>query len=253
MSIIIGAQLYTLRDALKKQKNHAAVLRRLAEIGYPIVQCSGFEYRPDEFKQHCDALNLSVKLTHTEPERLLNDTERVIEEHKLLGCPYVGLGFLPLKYHSPEGARKFLRDYDPAMRAFAGAGLKFMYHNHSFEFARQSGERIFDVFVNESDPALLGFTLDVFWVQHAGADVRELVRQLSGRVDCVHYKDMAITRAQQRRFAAVGSGNMNWRGIAEACAAAGTKFAFVEQDNCYGRDPFDELAASWSYLESLQK
>jgi len=43
-------------------------------------------------------------------------------------------------------------------------------------------------------------------------------------------------------------GNLNWRAIFDACVEAEVKFAFVEQDDCYGIDPFDCLETSYINL-----
>ncbi len=247
MSIPVGAQLFTLRKQLQTQKGIEKTLARVAQIGYEYVQCSGFAFEARWMKQLCDTLGLKIRLTHTAADRILLDTANVIAEHKIMECPYVGLGGMPGEYRSAEGARKFIKDFAPAMQAFADAGLKFQYHNHSFEFERFNGERIFDVLVDETDPAQMGFTLDTYWVQHAGVDVADLIQRLSGRIDVCHYKDMAVVDGQPR-FAAVGSGNMNWQGILHAFEKAGAQYAFVEQDDCYGLDPLDELAASFRYL-----
>lgn len=249
MSIQLGAQLYTLREALRSPGNIEPTLARVAEIGYRHVQCSGFAFEPAEMRAICDRLGLQVSLTHTDARRILGDTQAVIAEHKILGCAYVGIGSMPEEYRSAAGARAFLRDYTPAMAQLHEAGLKLQYHNHSFEFERFGGETIFDILADESDPTLLGFTLDTYWVQHGGLDVCELIRSLKGRIDVCHYKDMCIVDGKQR-YAAVGSGNMNWPGILAAFEEAGTQLAFVEQDLCYDADPLEELAASFRFLQA---
>ncbi|MDR2569543.1 MAG: hypothetical protein LBD23_04495 [Oscillospiraceae bacterium] len=40
-------------------------------------------------------------------------------------------------------------------------------------------------------------------------------------------------------------GNLNWPGIIDAAKFAGVKSAMVEQDDCYGTDPFDCLRTSY--------
>ena len=52
-------------------------------------------------------------------------------------------------------------------------------------------------------------------------------------------------------MAPIGQGSMNFAKIVKAAEAAGTKYALVEQDNCYGRDPFECLKQSYEYLKSL--
>ena len=250
MSVPIGAQLYTLRKQMQTPEDIEATLKRVAAVGYKYIQCSGFAFDAAEMRALFDRLGLQVKLTHTNALRILGDTENVIAEHKILGCPYVGLGGMPGEYRTSDGVRKFLADFRPAMETLHGAGLKFQYHNHSFEFERFGGETLLDTLANESDPALLGFTLDTYWAQHAGMDVADLVRRLRGRIDVCHYKDMAVVEGQPR-FAAIGSGNMNWPAITAAFEEIGTQYAFIEQDDCYGVDPVEELAASFRYLTNL--
>ena len=248
MSIPVGAQLYSVRDLMQTPEQIEATLRRIAAIGYRYIQLSGFVYDPTTMRALCDNLGLKAKLTHTPPERILNDTATVIKEHKRLGCPYVGLGGMPGEYRCAGGAQKFLDDFKPAMVKLHEAGLKFQYHNHSFEFERFDGESLFDVLINKSDAALMGFTLDTYWIQHGGADVVQFIRKLKGRVDVCHYKDMIIANGGEQRYAPVGEGNMNWPAIMEAFEEIGTQYAFVEQDECYGADPVEELAKSFEYL-----
>ena len=50
------------------------------------------------------------------------------------------------------------------------------------------------------------------------------------------------------RMAAIGEGNMNSPEILKACDDAHVEYGFVEQDNCYGEDPFLCLKRSYDYL-----
>jgi len=252
MSIPVGAQLYTLRRQLQTPEEIEKTLTQVAEIGYTYIQCSGFDFDAAWLRALCDRLGLKIRLTHVRGpgNRILDDTQGVIEEHKILGCPYVGVGGMSRDYYCAGGAQKFIDDYTPAMKAFAGAGLKFQYHNHSGEFERFGGgtETLFDEMIRRSDPALLGFTLDTYWAQHGGMDVADLIRRMKGRIDVCHYKDMAVVEGQPR-FAAIGDGNLNWPAVIAAFEEAGCRYAFVELDDCYGKDPLDELAVSLRFCE----
>ena len=254
MSIPVGAQLYTLRRQLQSPREIEKTLTQVAETGFEYIQCSGFDFDPVWLRALCDRLGLKIRLTHVRGpgNRILNDTQGVIEEHRILGCPHVGIGGMSRDYYCAGGAQKFIDDYTPAMRAFAEAGLKFHYHNHSGEFERFGGgrETLFAELVRLSDPALLGFTLDTYWAQHAGMDVADLIRGMKGRIDVCHYKDMAVVEGQPR-FAAIGDGNLNWPAIIAAFEEAGCRYAFIELDDCYGKDPVDELAVSWRFLQGM--
>ena len=58
---------------------------------------------------------------------------------------------------------------------------------------------------------------------------------------------MAVADGQPR-MAPVYEGNMNFDGILKACEQAGARYLLVEQDDCYGADPFECLAMSYRNL-----
>ena len=70
------------------------------------------------------------------------------------------------------------------------------------------------------------------------------MRKLSGRVNVIHLKDM-IWKDGQQKMAEVMEGNLNWQGIIESAKASNVKYAMVEQDDCYGADPFECLRTSY--------
>ena len=97
----IGAQLYTVRDFCQTEGDLACSLEKIAKMGYTTVQVSGIEkIDPLRLRELCDENGLSIVLTHNDPNRIINDTDRLIEEHNILGCDYIGLGAMPPKYQN---------------------------------------------------------------------------------------------------------------------------------------------------------
>ncbi|MBR7161309.1 MAG: sugar phosphate isomerase/epimerase [Clostridia bacterium] len=132
------------------------------------------------------------------------------------------------------------------------AGYRFFYHNHTFEFSRSAdGTRFFEKMLSEISPELMSVTFDTYWAQFAGADPVKVLRSLKGRAQCVHLKDMCVTERNVNRMAPVGCGNLDFEGILDAAQEAGTEYLLVEQDECYGEDPFACLKKSFDYLRSL--
>ena len=93
----------------------------------------------------------------------------------------------------------------------------------------------------------MGFTLDTYWVQFAGGDPAQWIGMLKGRVPAIHLKDMACVDKAQR-MAVVGEGNINFARVLYEAENAGTEYLLVEQDNCYGEDPFECLKRSYRQL-----
>jgi sugar phosphate isomerase/epimerase len=71
---------------------------------------------------------------------------------------------------------------------------------------------------------------------------------MKGYIPQVHFKDMIIAGRSQR-FAEIGQGNLNWTAIIEACRQSDVEWVIVEQDDSYGRDPFDSLRISHEFLK----
>jgi sugar phosphate isomerase/epimerase len=245
----IAAQLYTVREFTQSPERLGETLRKIADIGYAAVQVSAIgRMPPEQVKELADEAGLGICATHVGYDRLQDDLEAVIREHKLWNCRYVGLGSMPQPYReSREGYAAFVREMAPIAARLAENGLQFIYHNHRFEFARVDGTRIgMDYLLEETDPAAFGFELDVYWAQAGGGPAADWVRKLKGRMAVVHLKDMAVVR-DEAVTAELGEGNMDVSGIVQACRDIGVEWYVVEQDDCR-RDPFESLAISYRRL-----
>lgn len=250
--MILGAQLYTLRAYTQSERDFEISMERVAKIGYKTVQVSAIGDIPaGRVREICDRYSLGIVLTHTNPDRVLNDTERVIEEHNIMGCDYIGLGSMPERYRAPEWFDRFRADYREPAEKIAAAGKLLMYHNHNFEFQRFfDGKNMMERLMEDFSPAELGFTLDTYWVQAAGADVVQWIEKLSGRMPCVHLKDMEVI-GWETHMAPVMEGNMNFPAILEAFGRSqGTEYLLVEQDTCR-ESPFTCLEKSYNNLAKL--
>lgn len=249
-SSVIAAQMYTLRQFTQDAESMAKAMQKVKELGYEAVQLSGHgPIEPQEIRKMLDDTGLTVVITHTPWERIKNDTVAVIQEHKLWQCEYVAVGSMPPEYRNLAGFHRFAAEVSEVAKKLADNGLRFAYHNHSFEFEKFNRKTGMEILCSETDPELVSIEVDTYWVQHGGGDPAQWIRDLKGRVQVVHLKDMVIQEGKQI-FAEVGEGNMNWPGILKACEEAGTEWYVVEQDICQ-RDPFESLAISLSNLHKL--
>ncbi|MBD2845630.1 sugar phosphate isomerase/epimerase [Paenibacillus sp. IB182496] len=249
----IGAQLYTVREFTKTPEDLKETFRKIKDIGYTTVQLSAIgPMDPEQVKALADEAGLSICATHIPFNRLQDELDQVIAEHKLWDCKYVGLGSIPPDYRNAgaAGYAKFAADTAGFTKKLHENGLQFVYHNHKFEFEKFDNGRLgMDILIEDTDPAHFGLELDLYWVHAGGADPSEWVRKASGRLPVVHLKDMAIVNNEQV-FAEIGEGNLNYRTIVDACRASGVEWYVVEQDVCR-RDPFESLAISFRNLKEL--
>lgn len=251
----IGAQLYTVRESCKTLEDFSETLKKVADIGYRNVQVSGTcAFTGEWLRGELDKNGLRCVLTHTPPAELTGDLNTVAEKHTLFGCRNVGLGYYGFMEDVAADYEKFKETYLPIAKGLKALGKQFMYHNHNSEFNRlPDGSFVLARMAEDFSADELNFTLDTFWVTAGGGDPAEWLERLTGRVNCIHLKDFSWRPGETdfgRYFDAIGSGNLNWDRIFAAAEKAGTTYMLVEQDNCYGEDPFSCLKRSYDYLRS---
>lgn len=242
----IGVQLYTVRDAL--QADFDGTLRRVRAIGYKEVEFAGYMGKaPSQVKASLKAAGLKAPAAHLSLEELEQKWGPTAEAAHTIGIEYVVVPWIDAE------RRKTLDDYRRVAAAFnrVGAqahvdGLRFAYHNHAFEFAPIDGQVPYDLLLAETDPALVEFELDIFWVTHGGGDPLAYFAKYPGRFPLVHVKD----RTADGTMVDVGAGAIDWAQVFAHRKEAGIRHAFVEHDE--PKDPFASLTASYTYLHDLR-
>jgi len=250
----IGAQLYTVRDACQTLEGFADTLAKVADMGFTTVQVSGTcDYEGDWLAEQLKKNGLRCDLTHIELPEITDTTDALVEKHNVFGCPCIGIGYMPHECRgSMESVTRFCDIVAPAAKRIRELGSMLMYHNHAFEYEKApDGRSYMEVLSDRFASDELGFTLDTYWVQYGGYDPAEEIRRLSGRIPCVHFKDMEILPDGEKRYCPVGSGVLDFDGILAALEGTGCRVAFIEQDECFGKDPFACLKESFAYLKSL--
>lgn len=243
----IGAQFYTVREHCKTLEDFALSLKKVADIGYKTVQISGVcPFEPEWLKKQLDQNGLKCVITHTPGDRICNEPETVAAEHDVFDCKYVGLGSYGFNPDRGESLEHMIETYSAPAQKLHACGKYFMYHNHAKEFNRLDGKLILDHICENFSAEVMGITLDTYWVQVGGADPAQWLEKLAGRVPCIHLKDCAF----EQKMAVLGEGNMNFDRIFEKAESAGTEYMLVEQDRCYGEDPFDCLKRSYQFLRA---
>lgn len=243
----ISLQLYTVRE--ETARDMPGTLRRISEIGYPAVEFAGFgALSAEDLRNTLDDLGLRASGAHIPFDSWETDLGAVITDMHTLDCAHAILPMAP-----PEQRRD-----ETAVARLAGSlnrwgelcrqeGVIFSYHNHDFEFAPLGGTTMWEVLVRETDPELVYFELDLYWVRYGGADPEPLLRDLGDRIPLIHLKDMASD--EQRSDLPVGEGTMPWNGLLEAADASGVEWYIAEQDN--PRDALEDVRISLQYMREL--
>jgi sugar phosphate isomerase/epimerase len=248
----LGVQLYTVREHTKTLDDFSLTLQRVADIGYRNVQISNTcEFEADWLQKQlrqtglrCVMVDYAVELDMAAKSQSGDFIDALLAPEDSRICDYIMLTLMPAGFSTYD---EFRRLYFPVAEALSSNGRKLLYHNHVTEFGKNAdGKNVLECMAD--DCSELGFALDTYWIQAAGGDPAWWIRRFSGRMPCVHLKDMAYNSGI--RMSPVYEGNMNFDAILEACRDAETKYLIVEQDNCYGEDPFECLERSYRNLRS---
>lgn len=226
----IALQLYTVRD--QTALDFAGTVRRVAELGYAGVELAGDGgLAAEEMAALLAETDLKLAGNHVPLDRMASSLDEVIAYNQAIGATYVGVPFLGNEHRSEAGYRAAAEAMNRVGAAFRDAGMALYYHNHAFEFEPLNGTTGMEILLAETDPELVGFECDVYWVQYGGQDPAAFIEANAGRFPLVHLKDM-VGQGDQRTFAEVGEGRIDFSGIFAAAEAQGVAWYIVEQDIC---------------------
>ena len=247
----LGAQFYSIRTKTQTPEDLKASFKAMKDLGYEISQMSAIcKMDPYVLKSYADEYDLPIVCTHSPYDRIINDTDELIKEHKIYGCPVIGLGAMPGEFRgSLDAVKKFLSVVEAPIKKIRDAGLYFSYHNHAFEFEKLDGELIYDYMI-ENSPEMT-FILDTYWVKNGGYDYLEYIKRLGKeRITNMHFKDMK--EEPKGPICPCGEGTIDFKPVIELCDRLGIETALVEQDNApdFG-DPWDQMAISYKNLKPL--
>ena len=277
----IGVQTMMLKNEFEAD-GAFTTLKRLNELGFNAVEISQIpmseanvgeiERARAEFGMEIAALSAALETPVGAPiDSLMNDFDKIVADCMRLACRLVRMGMMPFSAMASEKALLDFCSRSNEMAArLAKHGIALYYHNHHIEFAKYDGKYVLDI-IRESAP-LMRFELDVHWIHRGGKDPVSVLKDYAGLVDLVHLKDYRIgqlppnafefLQAGDRQafmtafegvvqFAEVGEGNLDFKAIIDQSLTSGANYLLIEQDNQYGRDPFDCLATSRDNLVAL--
>jgi len=261
----LGAQLYSVRNNVQTADDFRTTLLKLKKMGYENVQASGIgPIAAEDLRDISIETEMPIVCTHIGYDRIVNDTEAVIREHKIYNCPVIGLGSMPKENRSSEdGLNAFLKEMELPVKKIMDAGLRFSYHNHQFEFVVPEGgkQMIFDSMLERCPDWL--FLLDTCWIEYAGQSTVEYIDKIGGhRLTNVHFKDVAhhdpadpqeiLGQKISRFIRTPGQGRLDFKAIYDACARVGVQNVLVEQDNAPKTpDAFAEMEFAFKHLRPI--
>ncbi len=173
---LIGVQLFTVRDQVAS-RGFEEVFAELSRQGYSELEFAGYnaqgrrwtneELRALLRRYRLNAVGSHVNYHSADPTAYSFTTQldQVLDDAAEIGIDYIGTASRPGQRYGEtvDGYRRAAEDFNRFGAAARKRGLRFYQHNHSEEFAVENGTRLYDVLLEETDPRLVFFELDIFW------------------------------------------------------------------------------------------
>ena len=202
-----------------------------------------------------------------------DDYKKIVEDCRKLDCDMLRIGMLPMTCMATTRRLWISPRKQMSMPLkLKEDGIDLSTTNHHVEFVRYDGEFLLDI-IRANAPAL-GFELDSHWIHRGGQDPVKFIKKYAGSIRLVHLKDYRIGEmpipeggvdftskegmmkfmsnfTNIVQFAEVGEGTLEYARYHQAGLEGGGEYFLVEQDDCYGRDPFDSLKISHDNLVKM--
>jgi sugar phosphate isomerase/epimerase len=252
-----GLQLYTLRSATRADM--AGTLEKVAQAGYKEVEFAGYQttvagqvrtLTPAEVGALLTRFALTSPSTHVGLSNNADSWKAAVDSAKLIGHEFITVPSLPGGFdrNTQDGWKALADRFNIAAAVARSAGLRFAFHNHDAEFRDVQGTTGFDLLLAHTDPALVSFQIDLYWMTRGGRDALDYYTKHPTRFPMLHVKDSA--GPPDHRMVDVGKGVIPFGAIFARAVNQGTKHFFVEHDN--PADPMDSMRVSAEYLTRLE-
>lgn len=252
----IALQLYSLRDDIKT--DYAGTIAKVGEMGYTAIEAAGYgdgkfyDKTPQEFKQDIEDAGMVVLSSHTakqlSPEELkskdftesLKWWDEAIAAHKEAGMKYIVTPWMEVPATISD-LQTYCEYYNEIGKKCKEAGIRYGYHNHDFEFTKIEEQMMYDYMIENTDPELVFFQMDVYWVVRGGQSPVDYFNRYPGRFTLLHIKD-------EKELGQ--SGMVGFDAIFNNTDVAGTEYLIVEVER-YSFEPEKSVKLSLDYLLDL--
>lgn len=242
-----GIQLWTLRDVVNSDL--PGTLSSLSKYGFTSVEPFGFDggffgRSAKEFRTMCSDLGMDIPSTHC--GITVENASMFAEKAAEAGMKYLVLpSFMGRAESNLDDFKKAAHEMNKMGEITRKSGISFGYHNHNFEFKPMDGKLPYDTLLAETDPNLVTFQMDIYWVVKGGQKPEEYFEKHPGRFGLWHVKDMG----NDGESCIVGNGRINFRDLMKLSKKAGLKQIVYEQEQYSEGTPLYCAEQSCKYIQ----
>ena len=270
-----GLQLWTVKEDMAKDPN--ATLKAVAEAGYKQLESFTGEkgifwgMTPAEFKTFTGDLGMQMISSHINPDfttkkETEDEFKKLVDDCASIGVNYV-LNPFPGEIKTADEWKKITEGLNRQGEITKKAGIKMGYHNHHIEFLPTSDSSLpEEIMLKGTDPELVAFELDLYWIVKAGQDPEKWLKEYANRFKLVHVKDLykedrvkeiETTEKPEDAFwplgasTTLGNGRIDFSKILKIAKDSGVEKFIVEQERFDNSTPLQDIKIDADYLKSL--
>lgn len=274
-----AVQQFMLGSVLKNEASVKETLASIREAGYDSIELCGFMLHPMGFlvrmltkaagmpvgsggnldwERLVKESGLHVVSIHQDLGSIERDARAVAEEARRFGTDTVVItGMYRFDYGSEEAVRQLAHRLNEAGERLAEQEIRLLYHNHNCELRKTGGQKCaYDILLDETDSAYVGFEFDSYWFTEGGADAKWWMRRLGSRMKLWHINDRgtrlagpAMTPILKTDSMELGTGNMDLDGLAEIARQNSVEAVILESHrNWIDNSPVKSLQLSAKWL-----
>lgn len=283
-----GIQLFTIPQLISQ--DFSDTLKKLSTYGYKELEFFGpypfsdkrtierwiglaeqmgitrnafYGYEVAEVKKMLADHGLTSPSVHLDIYTMRSNMTEALKNLSVLEVRYVAIpALIDEPIDTADHFKRLAEEFNTFGKQMKDYGMQFVFHNHGYEHALRDGEVPMDILLTQTDPDVVAFELDIFWMQAAGASPIDYLKKYSGRFKLMHVKDAeenvrfsgdGTTPDQWMevfpKMADPGTGVFDIKGIIEAGIQSGTEHFLLEHD--LTPDPETTLKNSIQYLSTI--
>ncbi len=253
-----GIVSYTYRKYF--EKDIPSTLDIIKANGITDIEFSNlFGHTAAELRSLLDAKGLHCSSFGVSYDDFVNKTTEVATNAKTLGAEFVRVAGIPHKgVLTLDEAQKAIDDFNRVGKILKEQyGLRFIYHNHGFEFQPYGEGTLYDLIVGKTDPRYVNFELDILWAAFPGQDPAAMLLKYGNRYKTLHLKDLKkgvkgdmSGGGSAENDVALGTGQIDIPAVLKAARKAGVEHYYIEDESS---SVMTQVPQSIAYLKSLRQ
>lgn len=261
----LGVQLWSVKDVLEKDLK--GTLQQLAAMGYKEIESypgeKGHYYGvdPKEFKAMLNGMGLSLVSSHFgsgtrkgkagswQQATMLQNFNELVGKAAETGQQYLTCSWMDESLRkTPDDLKRTAELFNKTGETCKKAGLQFAYHNHDFEFKKVGDVVLYDYMLQNTDPELVKWEMDMYWVVAGNQDPLAYFSKFPNRFPLGHVKDM--DKQDKTKNTEVGNGSINYPEILRVAKENGMKHFIVEQES-FTRPTIESMKINYDNLSKV--